>query len=44
MHDQPDSTEAEDELASIERHQEEEAMRGQGHEDPPDVEEDTEDR
>jgi hypothetical protein len=35
MEDHPEPTETEEELASGDRHQEEEAMRGPGHEDPP---------
>jgi hypothetical protein len=35
MEDHPEPTETEDELASSDRHQEEEAMRGPEHEDPP---------
>ena len=42
MADQPESTETEDELAATERHQEEEAMRGAEHHEPPAVEGDGE--
>ena len=35
MHEQPEPAETEDELASSDRHQEEEAMRGPEHENPP---------
>jgi hypothetical protein len=35
MEDHHEPTETEDELASSDRHQEEEAMRGPGHEHPP---------
>ena len=35
MEDHPEPTESEDELATSDRHQEEEAMRGPEHEDPP---------
>jgi hypothetical protein len=35
MTEQPEHTETEDELASTERHQDEEAMRGAEHDDPP---------
>jgi hypothetical protein len=34
MHDNPDATEDEQELAQTGRQQDEEAMRGAGHEDP----------
>jgi hypothetical protein len=35
MTEQPEHTETEDELAGTERHQDEEAMRGPEHHDPP---------
>jgi hypothetical protein len=34
MHDQPEPTEREDELAATERHREEDAKTGAGHDDP----------
>ena len=37
MHDDPEPTEDEDELAATERHEDEDAMRGPEHHDPPDV-------
>ena len=37
MEDHPEPTETEDELASSDRHQEEEAMRGPEHDDPREV-------
>jgi hypothetical protein len=40
MHDQPEPTETEDELASTERQHEEESMRYPGHEDPDEATED----
>jgi hypothetical protein len=40
MEDHPEPTESEDELAATERHQEEEAMRGAEHHEPPAVESD----
>ena len=41
MTEQPEHTETEDELAGTERHQEEEAMRGSEHHDPPRPEDDS---
>ena len=35
MHDNPDATETEQELAQTDRQQDEEAMRGAEHHDPP---------
>ena len=35
MEDHPEPSEREEELADTERHQDEEAMRGAGHDDPP---------
>ena len=40
MHDQPEPTETEDELASTERQHEEESMRYPGHDDPDEATED----
>ena len=40
MHDQPEPTDAEDELASTERQHEEESMRYPGHEAPDEAAED----
>ena len=40
MHDQPEPTDTEDELASTERQHEEESMRYPGHDDPDDDAED----
>ena len=37
MHDDPEPTEDEHELAATERHEDEDAMRGPEHHDPPDV-------
>jgi len=34
MHDQPETTEREEELAGTERHQDEDAMRWPAHDDP----------
>jgi hypothetical protein len=44
MHDQPEPTETEDELATTERQSEEESMRYPGHEDPDQATEDEADR
>ena len=35
MHEQPEPTEEEDELAATERQRDEDAMRGYEHDDPP---------
>ena len=43
MHDEPESTETEDELAATERHQEEEAMRAPEHHDLPRPDEEDDD-
>jgi hypothetical protein len=44
MHDQPEPTESEEELASTERQSEEEAMRYPGHDEPDEAAKDETDR